>query len=143
MEKVSSVTVDEVVEVARSAHRHRVGGLSAATEADIRSRGPYYRWMLEGAEIGELKFQPPGEPTQHPIRLHFARWFADLTADEKRQHEELTGVLLADGTFSHAPIYRRDRFVIDGAHRSLAAFDVSENHKHRLRLEVLAEDFED
>jgi len=99
--------------------------------------------MLEGSEIGDLRFQPSGEPTQHPIRLHFARWFADLTGDGKREHEELTGVLLAGGRFNHAPIYRRDRFVIDGAHRSLAAFDVSTNHERRIRLEVLAEDFED
>ena len=142
IELIEQLTVDQVVAVARAAHLDRVGGLGADTEADIRKRGPYFRFQIGGAELGRLRFQPKTEPTQHPIAQFFDAWLADQTPQELAHHEELAGVLIAGRQFDHAPIYRRDRFVIDGAHRSLAAFDVGVRHMRPIVIEILAERFD-
>jgi hypothetical protein len=136
------LTIDEVVAMATNAHRDRSEGLSAETAVDIRNRGPYFRWMIGGAEIGGLHFQPPGETTQRPIGEGFAQWTAKRTEEEREHHERLKRVLLEHGAFDYVPIYRRDRFVIDGAHRSLAAFDVSISSNPSLAIEIYAERFD-
>jgi hypothetical protein len=142
IELIEPVVVDDVVDVAKAAHANREGGLSPATEVDIRRRGPYFRFRIGGSELGRLKFHPENQLTQHPISEFFDSWLAAQTEQELARHEELVGVLIAGRAFDHTPIYRRDRFVIDGAHRSLAAFDASDRRNRPVKIEILAEQFD-
>jgi hypothetical protein len=138
---LAAATIEEVVAMAKNAHQGK-GGLSPATEVDIRTRGPFSRWSIGGSEVGNLHFQPSSEITQHPIRTHFAKWLSERTNEERAQHDRLMEVLLSGRPFDYAPIYRRDRFVIDGAHRALAAYEVSLSHDPSISMEILAEAFE-
>jgi hypothetical protein len=113
----------------------------------VRRFAPYTLWLFNLDDVGDVHVQLHNEeaPTR-PIRETIDLWLeASLgegkeALDDRTAYEKLTRDLLADGQFQDPPVIRTQpirlrKWVTNGAHRFIAAFDLGRADKLRAHFE--------
>jgi hypothetical protein len=97
--------------------------------ADV-GHGPFERITLFGATIGRLKFQPPEHDRQCSLTsffeddpARFVEWFESLDKVERHRHQfQIDQYARLRGKFDLPPVYDFEGQVLDGGHRTRAAY---------------------
>jgi hypothetical protein len=122
---VCDVAEQEVVEILRRGHAG-----AAATLARVMGRGPFRRITLCGGDIGRLKFQPPHRDRQCTLSsffqddlVRFTAWLDSLDSLARSRHQaQFDEYDRVDGRFELPPVYDFEGQVLDGSHRTRAAY---------------------
>jgi hypothetical protein len=104
-------------------------------------RGPYFSLLVSGPELGQLHYQRAGQQGQDLIGTFFDEWLEVMPPEDRLKHQSLVEVLKSGHKFTYRPVFDRRRWTVDGAHRTLAAYDVFLRHDPHVEIEILAERF--
>ncbi len=122
------ITEDEVIKLLYRGHDGPPGEL-AATIARVTGHGPFKRITLPGARIGRLKFQPAqlnGQCSLSSFFLdqvsQFEEWLDSLDEVALKRQQAQIELLSSNGKFDLPPIYDFEGQVLDGGHRTRAAY---------------------
>lgn len=119
------VAEQEVVEILRRGHAG-----APETLARVVGHGPFKRITLCGGNIGQLKFQPPQRDRQCTLSsffqddlLRFTAWLESLDSLARNRHQaQFDEYDRMDGRFELPPVYDFEGQVLDGGHRTRAAY---------------------
>lgn len=126
---MDSVSEEEVIEILERGHTGSRAAI-AGTSARVKGRGPFRRLTLSGARIGQLKFQPPHHDRQCSLSsffedsvTRFEQWLDSLDSVARaRQQFQIDQFVRSNGKFDLPPVYDFEGQVLDGGHRTRAAY---------------------
>ena len=125
---MEDITEDEVIEILKQGHDGSTD--IAPTIARVAGHGPFKRLVLPGPRIGGLKFQPPSQECQCSLASFFGddlsrlvAWLDSLDGPKRERHQfQIEQFSRLGGRFKLPPVYDFEGQVLDGGHRTRAAY---------------------
>jgi hypothetical protein len=126
MQDIGENEVMEILERGHTGPREAIAG----TIARVKGHGPFKRLTVSGARIGQLKFQPGHHDPQCSLSsffednaARFTEWLDSLDGTARaRQQFQIDQFARSNGRVDLPPVYDFEGQLLDGGHRTRAAY---------------------